>query len=338
VTLKERLVLGRQVQRDKQKAEEATKLGNLRAGNSGAMSPEGEVVGSCHRRAHLRQLGIEVEEHSDTNLLMFSLGTANEDIVYNDLMQTKAENEIILRETEIPVKWLTKNGTNVTGRPDMVICERGEDGAARPKFGIELKSVASVWTTKDVLFDNNPKMEHLIQSSHYAWRLGVPFLLMYKQYANQVVPSWAGKMFPRKGEANSEHVEYNDKGEVKYIKPFEIVYQVEADKNGRIKYRRETEDGSAEWVRTLVKVDDIERFYEFVSTMPEKQELGPRPLALTPTGDKKSYSACTYCPVKSTCDKTEKQGYNPWLEAVKKEVEKIRSERESQGSGGNERG
>jgi hypothetical protein len=328
VTLKERLQKGRQLARAKHVAEEKTKLGNLRAGNSGAMSPEGEVVGACHRRAHLRQLGIEVEEPTDSNLLMFQMGTANEDLVYNDLMQTKSENEIILRETEIPVRWLTSNGTKVTGRPDMVICERGEDGVTRPKFGIELKSIASVWTTKDVLFDNTPKTEHLIQASHYAWKLGVPFLLMYKQYTNQVVPSWAGKMFPRRGEANSEHVEYNDKGDVKYIKPFEIVYQVEADKNGRIKYRRETEDGSVEWVRTLVRVDDIQRFYEFVSTMPETKDLGPRPLALTPTGDKKNYSPCTYCPLKATCDKSEAKGYNPWLEAVQQEVEKIRAEKE----------
>jgi hypothetical protein len=328
MTLAQRLKQGRQLAKLKHALEEEKKLGNLRAGNSGAMSPEGEVVGSCQRRAHLRQLGIEVEDHADSTLIMFQMGTANEDLVYNDLMQTKAEDEIILRETEIPIKWLTKNGTKVTGRPDMVICERADNGTTKPKFGIELKSVASVWTTKDVLFDGTPKTEHLIQASHYSWQLGVPFLLMYKQYVNQAVPSWAQKFFPKQGEQHSEHVEYSDRGDVKYIRPFEIVYEVSADSMGRIRFRRETTGTDNAWTRTLISVSDIERFYEFVSTIPETEDLGPRPLALGPTGNKKSYSPCTFCPMQKVCDTTEKQGYKPWLVAVKDEARRLHDERQ----------
>jgi hypothetical protein len=305
--------------REKHKEEEVKKLGNLRAGNSGAMSPEGEIIGCCPRKTHLRQLGIEIDEPSDSLLIMFQMGTANEDVVYHDLMQTKTEDEIILRESEIPIRWNTSNGTKVTGRPDMVICKRGEDGITKPEWGIELKSVASVWTSKDVLFGDVPKLEHLIQCSHYAWKLGVPFLLLYKQYTNQVVPQWAQKFFPRKGDKHSEHVEYNDKGDIKNIKPFEISYEVSTDATGRVSYRRE---GQEEWGRTILSVQDIERFYEFVSRMAEDKNVGPKPLALDPMGNKKNYSVCNYCPPEILCNSAESMGYDNWLAKVRENLAK----------------
>lgn len=340
--LGDRLRAGRQLLRQRHKAGDAEKLGNLRAGNSGIMSEQGDVAGSCHRVAHLRALGIDLEEPEDSKLIMFQMGTANEDVVYNDLVQTAGPDEVILRETEIPTFWLTKNGTKVTGRPDMVICSMQSplsvpvgirtckvpgrsDVVAVPSWGVELKSIASVWTTREVLFDGAPKMAHLIQASHYAWQLGVPFRLMYKQYVNQVVPQWAQRMFPKDGKPGSEYIEYNDKGEIKNIRPFEIVYELEVTKNGMVRYRRE--DGSSPWIVTLIRPTDIERFYEAASLIGETGDLGKRPLTIDSQGKEKSYSNCNYCPLKKVCDKVDKTSktrpaisYDQWLTEVRATV------------------
>ena len=328
---------------------DVAKIGNLRAGNSGIMSAEGDVAGSCHRLAHLRQLGVEVEVPDDSKLIMFQMGTANEEVVYQDLLHTSGEDEIILREEQIPTLWFTENGTKVTGRPDMVICkvvdiEDVPEGVrhyeipatepvynyfgkvAIPSWGVELKSIASVWTTREVMGDGKPKLEHLVQAAHYSWQLGIPFRLMYKQYSNQAMPGFGEKFFPKQGEPGSEHISYDDRGGVKNVNPFEIVYELQFSGSGYLEYRREG-DGTVpagDWVRTLVRRHDIERFYEFVSRMEEDKALGPRFLTIGADGTEKSTSRCTYCPIRPICDKVDKgrkgverMSYDEWIAAVR---------------------
>ena len=116
----------RQHSRDKHRDGEVAKLGNLRAGTSGIISPDGDVAGSCIRKAHVRQLGLELENITEDKLIMFDLGFANEDVIYNKLKSILPEGHTILREEEIPIEWTTTNGTKVTGRPDIVICEQVE--------------------------------------------------------------------------------------------------------------------------------------------------------------------------------------------------------------------
>lgn len=399
-----RLRDGRRIIRQKYQSEESTKLGNLRAGNSGIMSEQGDIAGSCHRKAHLRSLGMEIDPPDDSRQIMFQMGTANEDVVYNDLMQTKAEDEVILRETEIPITWFTSNGTKVTGRPDMVVCKAGSvrtwynpaetslltsdvsgfifQGRLPemrleppvPIYGIEIKSIASVWTSRDIIGERTPKMEHLIQAAHYSWKLGqqaaaaksansgfssLPFKLLYKQYGIQEIPGWKGseqrpgwsqKLFPKQGAPGSELIDY-EKGR---IQPFEISFELEfttasvdlpaakatgktgkskstkvlaptdeglnvsgAATGGRLRFR---EEGTEEWTLTLVTTLDIERYYEFVSSMAQAESLGPRPMNMGPQGKTKNWTVCDYCPLSSVCDSHEGKGYTKWLQAVQKQV------------------
>lgn len=337
--LSERLRQGRQLLRDKHKAGDAAKLGNLRAGNSGIMSEDGDVAGSCHRVAHLRQLGLELDPPDDSRLVMFQMGTANEDVVYHDLVQTSAPDEVILREEEIPIEWMTSNGTKVTGRPDMVVCQihdtqvkgsfpRDVEGAGvycLPKWGVELKSIASVWTSRDVLH-GEPKMANLIQAAHYSWKLGVPFRLMYKQYGIQEIPNWKGrgsepgwgqKLFP----VGCADIDY-EKGR---IRPYERTFELLWGKDGYLRYRLEGSTGVA--VKTLIRLADIERFYEYTSRISEDKVLGKRPLTIDSKGKEKSYSNCSYCPLQKTCDKVDKGkaenriGYDTWLHLVKEQLE-----------------
>lgn len=332
LSIAKRLKRGRELARMKFMSYEASKAGNLRAGNSGVMSEDGEMTGACHRITHLRQLGIEASPPEDSQQIMFQMGFANEDLIFADLKHTFAPDEVILREEQIPITWTTSNGTKVTGRPDMVICRTQivHDALSGkmvkkdiPIQGIEIKSIASVWTSKEVLFDGSPKLDHVIQSAHYAWKLNIPYKLIYKQYAIQTVPAWANKMFPRKGHPGSEFLEYNPKGEVKSIKPFEVVYDIFIGEDGQVSYK--LEDSETEAIKTIVNVNDINRFYEFVSTMGIEKKLGPPPTLVGLTGKKKDYKHTDYClackvakPLEKLPDSPEK--YDQWLAEVKKEI------------------
>lgn len=313
--LQDRLNLGRQIERDRRAETEVGKLGNLRAGMSGILSDNGDTAGACHRKAHLRSLGIEIEQPDSHKLIMFELGFASEDITYKILQDSLAEGEILLREEEIPIEWQTANSTKVTGRPDIVIC----DSNKKPKLGLELKSVHSLWTAKDVVFASKPKLSNIIQAAHYMHRLQVPYKLVYKSYSalGQAMSDWAARVckIPAKGEPNSQYVDYNDKGGVKGIRQFEIIYDLDIDKRGRVRYKLED---STTWNNTVVTVQDIERFFEFTSKIADTGNLGKRPMALDIRGDKASYSDCQYCPLQSVCDKYETAGYQVWLEQVRK--------------------
>jgi hypothetical protein len=243
---------------------------------------------------------------------------------------------VILREEEIPIEWFTSNGTKVTGRPDMVVCKREETlvgtsdtgnfytQTTTPLWGVELKSVHSVWVSRDVLGENRPKVENLLQAAHYAWKVGVPFKLAYKQYSIQEIPGWKGakgmpgwsqKLFPKPGMPGSEFIDY-EKGRVQQ---YEIVYEIDIaqDSRGTIRYRKESIANDTPWTKTLLCRADIERYYYFASKMSQEEKLGPRPMAIGADGKEKNYSKCDYCPLEPVCSSHEGKGYQAWLQEVK---------------------
>jgi hypothetical protein len=284
---------------------EKAKFGNLRAGDSGAMLPTGDVMGGCHRRAYVRtQLGIEVDPPSFDRTIMFELGKANETIWMDKLQRVWWGT--IKQEEEIPISWSTSNGTRVTGRPDIVLC----DEKGKPLLVIEHKAACSIWTSRDVSFVGVPKTKHLVQAVHYAWQLKVPSRLVYTQYVDYAMPDFAKSFFP----VGDPRVSLNDKGQVKAVLPHETIYEVEIGPKGSVSYRREGDERTP--TVAVFSTGDIARFYEFVSTMAENKTLGPRPSSLKPTGEKMSYNECNYCPLFETCKKYE-HSWEKWNEAVK---------------------
>lgn len=327
---------GRQVLRLRHSEQDRKKLGTLRAGNSGIMTEQGEFAGSCPHVAHLRQLGIEIEQHSDDKLIMFQMGIESENAVFQDLEAQLPEGQVLLREEDCPIEWYTSNGTRVTGRPDGVIYQKEKevlvrDGGIdiekmklRPLYGIELKTVASFWTTRDVLLDREPKLSALIQAAHYSWQLGIPYKLSYKNYVNQVIPGfkWLQEAIPRQGEPGSEHISYSDKGYPKNINPFELVYELDADEHGYIWFRMETSDEHREspWTKSIIKQQDIQRYYEFVSEIKVTGKLGRKVNTVGCTGKKKSYSQCDmYCPVHMKYGEYE-GNYQLWLQRIREDI------------------
>lgn len=354
-------------------AGEAEKQGYLRAGSSGIVNSQGNVAGGCVRKAHVRSLGIETEEISEDKLLMFDLGFANEDVIAQKIRKALPDGYMLLREEEIPIQWSTTNGTQVSGRPDIVICEvsskKGmtnlsiqgsvdvDQGlqsmvlpAAVPVLGLELKSVHSMWTARDVLFKQKPKLSNLIQAAHYMWKLNVPYKLIYTSYSNlgqgmAGTGGWILKQLPRPGEKYSEYIEYSyfrkyqDKKtgkdrntkvtreefdalpwkereySIKNLKQFEMVYDLQFTGEGMLQYRAEGDSGK--WTDTIVYRDDIERFFEVTSRVAETGQLGPRPTAIDALGDEAGYSDCSYCPMNDICTR-EETNYSQWLEEVRK--------------------
>ena len=329
ISLSERLRKARQLSREKHRESDRQKFGYLRAGNSGIMSESGDIAGQCHRIAHLRQLGIDIDEPEYSKLIMFERGFNNEDMIYADLKATLNPGETILREEEIPTEWSTTNGTKVSGRPDMVICKPSteiQNGELKitgnnPILGIEIKSIASFWTAKSVLFSNEPKLPHLCQAAHYMWQMNIPWRLIYRQYSNLLIPDWGWliKQLPKEGEPNSEYIAWNQKtGKPKQLEPFELTFSLRLQ-NQRLQYKKE-EDPDSAWTSTLITIPDIVRYYEFTSKMASEKKLGPLPSEINCKGEKLNYNHADYCSLGDLCKNAEEMDYDVWLKAVRKLV------------------
>lgn len=342
-SLGQSLLKGRETLRLQHVEKDQLKLNTLRAGNSGILTETGEFAGACPHVAHLRYLGIESEVPTPDKLIMFQMGVESENAVFRDLEANLPAGQKLLREDECGIEWFTSNGVRVTGRPDgvvytkssltplvsnethgtssLVLPEAVGGESLVPYYGIELKTVASFWTTREVLFEREPKLTALIQAAHYAWKLGVPYKLSYKNYVNQTFPSWAMKMIPRQGQPGSEHVAYNDKGDPKNVNPFEIVYECDIDSNGYMWYKLETE---TQWTKSIVNTKDIERYYEFVSRIQETGVLGGKLTTIGTTGKKKSYSHCDlYCPIHRNFSDFEND-YPKWVSEIRRNANLLR--------------
>lgn len=273
--------------------------GRLRGGSVGHLDEEGNATGTCMRQAHLRYKGYSYEEHPLSSLIMFSGGVGSEEIQCKSL---DALGLKYLREEQVPICWTTKNGITVTGRPDIVLVD--ENGV--PYHGIELKMASTVWTSKAVRFDKEPKLSHVIQAAHYSWQLGIPFSLVYIQYVKFSVPRGA-KWIPSTPLKDKEGLIQWKGNWGQYIQPFIVEYEIFFDNDGRVWY--ETEDGTSH--ETIITRQGIERFYEEA----HKEKLHPRPAPKTLSGAKAGYTLCDYCPLKDTCDLVEEKNltYDDWL-------------------------
>lgn len=304
---------------------EEGKVGILRAGNSGLKDSD-EFAGQCPRLAFLRMKGIQVDGIDEDQNLMLEGGLGNEDLWVNALRKTWPG--VIKQEEETPIRWETPNGTPVTGRPDIVLCD--EEGV--PVRVLELKLACSVWTARTVL-SGHPKLSHLTQAAHYSWKLSeqagkeVPAELWYTSRVNwPVMQGWMAKLFPADGDRNSEYLEYKirkDRGGNEHVEPFKIIpfrigFEVRLEP-GKPEYEAAVQFrqmGTRDWTDSLVSRKRITEFYDFVSTMESERRLGGRPKALKVDGHKENYSPCDYCPaMRGICD-TERS-FDKWYQAVK---------------------
>jgi hypothetical protein len=297
-------------------AQEAPKVGTLRAGNSGILLPDGQIAGKCARLTYLRFVGVDAEQEDPSREFMFAGGRTNETSWVDLLVSAGVAREDIRQEGEVPISWTTVLGTKVTGRPDIVIGAREPSGTWMPKRGLELKLVSSLWTARDVAIVGNPKAMHLMQAAHYAWKVGVPFELWYTSRADYAINGWAAKQFPKPGQPGSVFCQYNDKGEAMKTLPFVVGYALGWE-GQTLTYQRLGPDGPHPVVKTIVTKTGIADYFELVARMGPEEPLPPRPVNLSANGEAGNYSICKYCALSPVCDKKERGSTKAWVEAVK---------------------
>jgi hypothetical protein len=300
-------------------------------------------AGACIRVAHLRTLGVELEMADLPTLTMWDGGFNNEKFWLEKL--TKVWKGPILQEDDIPIEWVTPSGTKVTGRPDLVLLSPplvdnpAEATAPVPVLGLELKSIGSVWTLRDVSLNHPPapKFAHLCQAGHYSRKLAdrfnlaepLPYKIIYSAYVNFPVAGWAKKQFPTKGAPRSEFCDYNDKdGTIKNTRPHHTVYDI-AWEGDNLKFRLEQSDiltglpaaqGGGKWQVTPVTWSGIQSFFERASMTQMQSSFPDRPLTLNGHGIEADYSNCGYCPIQGVCDAYEDKGYNRWIQEVRRHI------------------
>lgn len=310
INLKEMLASDDQLQKLEHDEKEVTKKGNLRAGNSGIVLPDGMIAGACPRKTWARWNGVGMDEEGHTSV-MFEAGRSNEDIVIAKLKRKLPESFTILTQDQCATSWTTPRGTTVSGSPDVVVV----NGAGQKVLGIELKMIASVWTAQDVMFKAQPKLAHLIQAAHYMKQLDMElFKLMYISYVHFALPFLKkDHCFPKEGEPKSELLEYNDRKLPKKILPFRQVFDIKFNHEGLLAFREE--DKSGVFTPTPISWESIANYFDRVEECGDG--FGDRPLSLKATGDFEEFNTCDYCELKEICNKYETKPAR-WLEEMKK--------------------
>ena len=295
------------------KESEQGKLGILRAGNTGALLANGKAVGKCMRLSLLRALGVDGDVENTSREFMFAAGRTNEDSWLEKLAASGIPLSRIKRETDWPISWQLTSGRMVTGRPDFVLL----DAEGKPERGLELKLVSSIWTGRDVLIKGRPKMEHLLQATHYAWKVGCTFEIWYTNRALFQIPYMGNVKWPARGSALSKYFDYDDDtDEVRSMTPFSVGFEVRVPtvETEPVEFAPITE-GPRVWVKSPISVAGIRNWYETLDKhIPETYtKLPPRPDSLLADGDRKSSKVCSYCPLSQVCDKREGRTKQEWI-------------------------
>ena len=305
------------------KEREAKAVGTFRGGSGGLSFPNFTI--GCQRLALLRYQGIDTFEASPDKALMFEAGHTNEDAWVNTLKHALPPTGRLLCEEEIPVIWKLSNGETVTGRPDIVVTDKG-----KLLCGIELKLISSAWTARDILM-GWPKTDHLRQAGLYMWRLSeqegytVPFELWYTQRVNfPVSGDFMTRLFPKKGEKGSEFCKYvvrkdkdgNEREEIKDVLPFRKGWLLRFTSEGRLQIQEVSTTNSDVWQDTIITKQAIENFYLELKQLEVENKLGPRPENRDYKGTKENWTQCTYCPLSSICDSSVKSSFSQWKKKV----------------------
>lgn len=330
---------------DQDIAAEAGKSGTLRGGNTGMLRADGNTVGYCPALTYLRFKGISTDPVTPSRDLMFDAGRRNEDHWYDILKESW--DGTIKRETEIPTSWVNTYGVRVTGRPDIILCDK--DGT--PVTGIELKLVSSLWTARDILFEHMPKTQHLMQAAHYSWQLGIPFELWYTSRADFAIGGdFQKNLFPKLGQPGSEHCVYayyyeegkiNPKtnkpvkskitedeykiykargkkvyAEVLKVSPFVQGYQMDIH-NEKI-FIKDAMLDDAPWLETIVNITDIKRYFDYISEIQQTDSVPKPPQVLKADGSKANYKAPDYCSLgELCCGRCSEKSLATWTDKVK---------------------
>ena len=288
--IRQLLEKGHAVLQAEHRAKDDAKAGHGRVGSAGIVAADGNVYGTCHRKAHARMIGIEIPATFSTDI-MWKAGESNERHWERILGKADADlagaDEMAVKH---PIKGVSKE---VLGTPDVGL----KDPAGRPFMGLELKGIFGYTTAVSVYLENTPKNDNLIQAAAYSYMTGLPYALCYTS-------------------ASYVKLDFYDKKKyigLKSIPPFYRIFYMEW-RDGVLFYRDEFQP---EWVKTNITPQSIEDFYRLLEEMKQKKELGPRVVTNYVSGkDDKwgPHGACGLCELRHACDRYDSdKDYDQWV-------------------------
>lgn len=287
IDIRQLLIKGRETL-GKQHETESQANPNYRVGSSGAVCKDNQIRGVCPRIAMLRQMKIE-EKPSLGTRVMWGAGVALEDDWAKVLTASGAKFDM-----QRDIVWEIAEGITVTGHPDVIIEQDGQE------YGLELKGCFSYNTAAMVYLEHRPKSENIVQALCYGLATGLPWYLVYTSPSFWKVPFYDKK-----------------KTDLKSLPPFYQIFTLEW-RGDTAWYKHEEE---TEWVETLVTKQGIEDYYRLLHEMQQKKVLGPRPTAEYVNGDTPQFGndACFFCPLKEACDALDlgMADFDVWLNMVK---------------------
>jgi len=314
--------------------------GGLRGGSMGCVLSDEEYTGNCIRASAARFLGAEPSHPVDkwrATHLMFDGGHTSEDYFWRDFVAGLPAGFTTRREEDFPLLD-TISGLRLTGREDIVVVR--EETPEWAECLIELKNVSSLPT--DLLFSEQPKLEHLIQLGNYlrivAKKQGdVPGQLWYTSRVIHSLPTqwaWVRDQLPAFGESapGSESVEWSKPmyGKPPFptkIRPFYLGFHVRWHE-GVLHYSRaddrDPNHTPTQWAATPITAEGIVSYYEQVAELATNlaAPLPPPPTPYLVDGSKKNYRACDYCDWNSVCSAVGENA-GQWREAVLNHVEPV---------------
>lgn len=317
-------------------AKSRDEAGRLRGGSVGCVLPgeEFEYTGNCLRASAARFLGADPprdQEKWRNTRLMFDAGLQSEVDFTESLRLGLPPGYRLVRDFALGEAIGGAAGAPLTGREDVAIV----DAAGKPVCLIELKNVSSL--PVDLLFDEMPKLDNLIQVGNYARLAGCPAQLWYTSRTIHSLPTqwkWVAEKLPESpddGTPGVEHVEfsapmYGRGGLPTKIRPFTIGFHIRWATDGdtrRLYYSRASDSDPHHepevWAPTPITEAGIVAYYEAVLQTVNSTCLPPPPVVLQADGAKKNFVACRYCDWNSTCQAVG-ASHQDWKEAVLNQV------------------
>lgn len=280
-------------------AEKEKDVKAYRIGSSGAVIGS-EVYGTCHRIAHLRDIGVEVPPDLGTDI-MWKAGEGNEDTWLRILEAAGFDGEILTQDkAEAQIDGVDQP---IQGHPDLILRTK-TDG----DIGVELKGIFG-WTTAELAWiKHTPKNENLIQAAGYSYYRKIPYILAYTCNHFPKIPPWEKKKII--------HLLQAEFGK-DWMMPFYSIFYLNWE-NDRLQYKHEAED---KWITTDVTPETIDNYYRLLTEMKQTKQLGPRVSANYLDGTPHKYGAqaeCGLCEFNAMCDRYEgDKDYDRWLDDIK---------------------
>lgn len=110
--------------------------------------------------------------------------------------------------------------------------------------------------------------------------------------------------------------------EIKAVLPFRQGFAVEWNADGHLEYAEILPDGSkGPWIDTIITVERIERFYNYVAEMGSMNQVPEPPLNLEADGQKGNFALADYCSLGRLCCKYQKgSDLGEWKREVEEQV------------------